>query len=74
MSVCRGEGPAGRRSVIGRIPPSHRRGALLRFLVAVALRALLGNMLLVEAYLSNEFAPDSATQDVRPPTPCRPRC
>jgi peptidoglycan/xylan/chitin deacetylase (PgdA/CDA1 family) len=67
MSVYRGGRPAERSPAAGQKPPSHRRGVLLlRFLVAVALLALLVNMLLVEAYLGNEFTPDSATRQVRP--------
>jgi cellulose synthase/poly-beta-1,6-N-acetylglucosamine synthase-like glycosyltransferase/peptidoglycan/xylan/chitin deacetylase (PgdA/CDA1 family) len=39
---------------------------LLRTVVALALLSLLANMLLVEAYLRSDFAPDSAPRELQP--------
>ncbi|GIF01777.1 polysaccharide deacetylase family protein [Paractinoplanes rishiriensis] len=50
----------------GQIPAVRRRRSLLRAFVVLALIAMLGNMLLIEAYLAAGFAPDSAPQQARP--------
>ncbi|MEV0895382.1 glycosyltransferase [Actinoplanes sp. NPDC049802] len=50
----------------GRIPALRHRRSVLRVLLVVTLFAAFGNMLLAQAYLHSEFAPDSAPQAVRP--------
>lgn len=66
MTVYQGKRPAEPSLTTGQIPALRRRRLLLRGLVVLGLLTLLGNMLLVEAYLRSEFAPDSAPQAARP--------
>jgi cellulose synthase/poly-beta-1,6-N-acetylglucosamine synthase-like glycosyltransferase/peptidoglycan/xylan/chitin deacetylase (PgdA/CDA1 family) len=59
--------PADPAVTTGQLPAFRRRAVLVVRAVAVlVLLAMLGNMLLVEAYLHNEFAPDGVADSVRP--------
>ncbi|MEU4421563.1 glycosyltransferase [Actinoplanes sp. NPDC024001] len=66
MTIYHATRPAGPAPTTGHIPALRRRRSLLRALLVLAILAVLGNMLLVEAYLRSEFAPDSAPQQTRP--------
>ncbi|MEV4346463.1 bifunctional polysaccharide deacetylase/glycosyltransferase family 2 protein [Actinoplanes sp. NPDC049596] len=62
MAVYRGVRTTEPDVTTGRLPALRRRRSVLRAAVALALLLLLANMLLVEAYLRNDFAPDSSAQ------------
>ncbi|MBM2616356.1 glycosyltransferase [Actinoplanes sp. LDG1-06] len=66
MSVYEGRRPARTQPATGSVGRPGRRGPHLLALLALALLALLTNMLLVEAYLRNDFAPDSEPGEGQP--------
>jgi peptidoglycan/xylan/chitin deacetylase (PgdA/CDA1 family) len=66
MTVYHTERPAEPGLATGQIPARRRRRLLAGALVILALLALLGNMLLVEAYLHAEFAENSAPRAAHP--------
>ncbi|MCM4084826.1 bifunctional polysaccharide deacetylase/glycosyltransferase family 2 protein [Paractinoplanes hotanensis] len=59
MSIYQGRRPVAPRAGTGPAATPRRSGPHLLALVMLALLALLTNMLLVEAYLRSDFAPDS---------------
>ncbi|SNY59196.1 bifunctional polysaccharide deacetylase/glycosyltransferase family 2 protein [Paractinoplanes atraurantiacus] len=63
MSLYHGARDTGPEMTTGSIPALRRRRSILRGVVVFALLLLLVNMLLVEAYLRFDFAPDSIPQE-----------
>lgn len=66
MSLYHGAGRNEPSLTTGQLPALRRRRSELHTLMILALLAVLGNVLLVEAYVSSELAPDNAPQPAHP--------
>ena len=61
MTIYRSDRPGSETTTSGHLPAVRRRRTFLRWVVALSVLALLGNLLLVEAYANARFDPDGSS-------------